>query len=78
MFDGHFEITVLITRFVYIFNQFGCSRVTVELKLTAVEIPQIPVFICFPVAFTKRCLTEFYFFWSNYPVPYLLPVFPFP
>ena len=43
-----------------IFNGFECSGVNAELKFTAVKFPQIPVFICFPVASTKRCLTEFY------------------
>jgi len=54
-----------------IFNGFECSGVNAELKFTAVKFPQIPVFICFPVASTKRCLTEFYQSSSDYPVELL-------
>jgi hypothetical protein len=33
------------------------------------KVPRIPVFVFFPVASTKRCLTEYGFSWPNQPIP---------
>ena len=46
----------------------GRAVVEPQFELTEVKPPRILVFVFFPVASTKRCLTEYGLLWPNQPI----------